>query len=86
MRKKTDDLLIKEESYKDDSDVEEEREKIESGELTNSMVVINGLNKYYGSFKAVNNLSFSIQKGEVFCLLGPNGAGSKFYSNLFLIF
>eukprot|EP01080_Neovahlkampfia_damariscottae_P005388 gene5388-9195_t len=75
MRKTNDELLIKEECYKDDSDVEEEREKILSGELSNSMVIIDRLNKYYGSFKAVNNLSFSIQKGEVFCLLGPNGAG-----------
>jgi hypothetical protein len=56
-----DEVSIREISYKDDSDVEEEREKIESGELRNSMVVIEGLNKMYGGLKAVNNLSFSIQ-------------------------
>jgi hypothetical protein len=57
----TEEVSIREISYKDDSDVEEEREKIESGELRNSMVIIEGLNKMYGGLKAVNNLSFSIQ-------------------------
>ena len=31
--------------------------------------------KAYGDFVAVNDLSFSIEKGSVFGLLGPNGAG-----------
>jgi len=31
--------------------------------------------KAYGSFQAVNDVSFSVKKGEVFSLLGPNGAG-----------
>lgn len=33
------------------------------------------LSKNYGSLKAVDNVSFSIKKGEIFGLLGPNGAG-----------
>jgi len=33
------------------------------------------LKKNYGSFNAVNNVSFTVQKGEIFGLLGPNGAG-----------
>jgi ABC-2 type transport system ATP-binding protein len=35
------------------------------------------LTKNYGSFTAVDHLSLSIRKGEVFGLLGPNGAGKS---------
>lgn len=34
-----------------------------------------GLTKRFGSFTAVDHLSFSVREGEVFGLLGPNGAG-----------
>ncbi|MBC7327755.1 ATP-binding cassette domain-containing protein [bacterium] len=34
-----------------------------------------GLTKYYGDFLAVDNLNFSVRKGEIFGFLGPNGAG-----------
>jgi len=34
-----------------------------------------GLTKKYGDFTAVENVSFSVNEGEVFALLGPNGAG-----------
>jgi len=33
--------------------------------------------KYYGSFAAVEHLSFSIRRGEVTAFLGPNGAGKS---------
>jgi len=33
------------------------------------------LTKKFGSFTAVNNISFSIRQGEVFTILGHNGAG-----------
>ena len=33
------------------------------------------LTKYYGKIRGVENLSFSIEKGEIFGFLGPNGAG-----------
>lgn len=39
------------------------------------MVRIEGLNKTYGSFKALDNLNLSIEKGELFGFVGPNGAG-----------
>ena len=39
------------------------------------MVEIAGLQKSYGSLKAVDGVSFSITRGETFGLLGPNGAG-----------
>ena len=38
-------------------------------------VDVENLTKRYGNIPAVNDISFSIKKGEVFALLGPNGAG-----------
>src|SRR5438876_6786987 len=39
------------------------------------MIEVAGLTKLYGEFVAVNELSFSVQPGEVLGLVGPNGAG-----------
>jgi len=39
------------------------------------MVVVEHLTKRYGRKTAVNDISFSIRKGEIVGLLGPNGAG-----------
>ncbi len=41
----------------------------------NQVVVVKDLKKFFGLVKAVNGISFEINKGEVFGLLGPNGAG-----------
>ncbi len=38
-------------------------------------VRVEHLKKSYGSVKAVEDISFNVQKGEIFALLGPNGAG-----------
>ncbi|HYH48410.1 MAG TPA: ABC transporter ATP-binding protein [Acidimicrobiia bacterium] len=38
-------------------------------------VAVDGLTKAYGAHLAVDGLSFSVGRGEVFGLLGPNGAG-----------
>jgi ABC-type multidrug transport system ATPase subunit len=40
-----------------------------------SAITISGVSKYFGSFKAVDSISLSIKRGEIFGFLGPNGAG-----------
>jgi ABC-2 type transport system ATP-binding protein len=40
-------------------------------------VEVKGLTKMFGSFRAVDNISFSVRRGEVFGFLGPNGAGKS---------
>ena len=39
-----------------------------------SAIEVSSLEKSYGQLKAVDGISFSVRKGEVFSLLGPNGA------------
>src|SRR5437870_11087995 len=39
------------------------------------MIRVRNLVKKYGDFIAVDNVSFDVQKGEIFAFLGPNGAG-----------
>ena len=39
------------------------------------MIQVNELTKRYGNFKAVDNISFNLRKGEILGFLGPNGAG-----------
>ncbi|MHB1654326.1 MAG: ABC transporter ATP-binding protein [Desulfitobacteriaceae bacterium] len=43
--------------------------------MSESVVSVQGLIKRYGSIAAVDDISFEVNKGEVFGLLGPNGAG-----------
>jgi len=46
------------------------------------MIEVVGLTKKYGSNLAVDNISFSIQKGEIVGFLGPNGAGKSTTMNI----
>jgi ABC-2 type transport system ATP-binding protein len=46
-----------------------------STELTRLAVDVAGLTRRYGAFTAVDDVTFSVNQGEVFGFLGPNGAG-----------
>ncbi|HED37731.1 MAG TPA: ATP-binding cassette domain-containing protein, partial [Ignavibacteria bacterium] len=39
------------------------------------MLAVHNLVKKFGSFTAVNNISFVVKPGELYGFLGPNGAG-----------
>lgn len=41
------------------------------------MIRVEKLRKHYGAVKAVDEISFEVQKGQLFAFLGPNGAGKS---------
>jgi len=42
-----------------------------------AIIKVEKLIKKFGEFTAVKNISFSVEKGEIFAFLGPNGAGKS---------
>ena len=45
--------------------------------LSNKLLEIRHLEKSFGSFKAVNDISLHVNKGDIYGFLGPNGAGKS---------
>ena len=46
------------------------------------MIEVKNVTKKYGSFTAVDNISFTVKDGEVIGFLGPNGAGKSTTMNM----
>ena len=49
-----------------------------------TIINVKNLEHYYGDFKAVDGISFTVKKGEIFSFLGPNGAGKSTAINVLI--
>jgi ABC-2 type transport system ATP-binding protein len=49
-----------------------------------AIIRVENLEHSYGDFKAVDDISFSVKKGEIFSFLGPNGAGKSTAINVLI--
>jgi branched-chain amino acid transport system ATP-binding protein len=41
----------------------------------NAVLRVSGLAKHFGGLKAVDDVAFEVERGEIFAIIGPNGAG-----------
>jgi ABC-type multidrug transport system, ATPase component len=43
--------------------------------MTKTILSVNNISKSFGRYKAIDNVSFNLQKGDIYGLIGSNGAG-----------
>jgi ABC-2 type transport system ATP-binding protein len=52
--------------------------------LSENIIEVRHLSHQYGSFTAVDDISFDVRRGEIFSFLGPNGAGKSTVINILI--
>jgi ABC-2 type transport system ATP-binding protein len=52
--------------------------------MADTVLSVQGLSHCYGNLRALDNVSFDIEKGQIFSFLGPNGAGKTTAINLLI--
>ena len=52
--------------------------------MAETVLSVQGLSHCYGNLRALDNVSFDIEKGQIFSFLGPNGAGKTTAINLLI--
>lgn len=45
--------------------------------MSEPVIVLNKLTKSYGKHRGIEEISFSVERGEIFGFIGPNGAGKS---------
>jgi len=43
--------------------------------MRKNIIELNGLSKFYGEHRGIEELSFTVEKGDIYGFIGPNGAG-----------
>jgi len=61
--------------YIEQDDITNEKSRINSPENQDLIKAFEVQKVYPNGYKALHDLSFGVEKGQIFCLLGPNGAG-----------
>lgn len=52
--------------------------------MSQQILSVHNISKHFGGIRAVNNVSFSVEKGEILGLIGPNGSGKSTLFNCIL--
>jgi ABC-2 type transport system ATP-binding protein len=45
--------------------------------MSNNVIEVRNLSKYYGKHRGIEDVSFTVEEGEIFGFIGPNGAGKS---------